>query len=431
MIIDAPRETPLVPSLKATARSRLKPRWSSKRWLFPATLVMVAPLLGFNAWWYWRDNRPIADLKTIGIWLAHEEYTLAEPALREHLRRSPHNGEVRMMLGRLLAACGDYSGCARQLREIAPWWPTKVEALYREGQAYLMVNRARDAEAAWLKAIEDDPLHPGPPDVVHDASLELLKLYSTEERWEELHDVLWNAYERADPRDHLALLSMRILSELERIAPAASIAQLERYVAADPTDWEALRALARAEMALGRKEEATRHFEMYTKALPGNSRGWRDYLTMLHDLGDLDAWTTVLTTLPPAADSEPEVWKFRGLQKEKAGDWTGAAEDYRQALERNPYLTSAHYRLAMVEERLGHRDIAAQHRKRTEVLREAQGNLRIAYADVIAAEAARAEQKPIAPDLPTALRRLAAICETLGWGRVAEGLSKLAETNSR
>jgi tetratricopeptide (TPR) repeat protein len=390
--------------------------------------LIVVALIGFNSWWYWRDNHPVADLKAIASWLAQEQYALAEPALREHIRRSPHNGEVRMMLGRLLAARGDYIGCARQLQEIAPWWPTKVEALYREGQAYLMANRAKDAEAAWLKAIEDDPLHPGPPDVVHDASLELLKLYSTEERWEELHDILWNAYERADPQEHLALLSMRVLSELERIAPAASINQLERYAAADPTDWEALRALARAEFALGRKEEAGRHFEMYSQAQPDNPRGWRDYLTMVHDLGDLDAWVSLLARLPPSADSDPEIWKFRGLQKEKAGNWTGAADDYRQALERNPYLTSAHYRLAMVEERLGHRTIAADHRKQTEALREAQSNLRLAYADVMNAEAAREKQTPVSPDLPTSLRRLATICETLGWARLAEALSKLADS---
>ena len=49
---------------------------------------------------------------------------------------------------------------------------------------------------------------------------------------------------------------MRVRSELERVAPDETIKKLERYVAADPTDWEALRALAKAASALGRPAEA-------------------------------------------------------------------------------------------------------------------------------------------------------------------------------
>ena len=68
--------------------------------------------------------------------------------LREHLRRAPHDGAARMMLARVLAASGDLAGCTRELHQVPAWWPQKAEALYREGQAYLLMNRARDAEAA-------------------------------------------------------------------------------------------------------------------------------------------------------------------------------------------------------------------------------------------------------------------------------------------
>jgi thioredoxin-like negative regulator of GroEL len=386
-------------------------------------------LLTFNVWWYWRDHRPTPDLKTIGNWLTHEQYALAEPALRKHARRSPHNGEVRTMLARLLAARGDYLGCADELRQVATWWPTKTEALYREGQAYLMANRAAAAERAWLKAIEDDPLHPGPPATIHDASLELLKLYSTEERWEELHDVLWGAYERANVTDHLTLLSMRIRSEMERIAPEVSVIQLERYVAADPTDWEARRALARAELATGRKDEAHQHFKECIESRPDDPRGWRDFLTMLYDQGDLESWTALLARVPPSADGDPEIWRFRGLQKEKEVNWAGAADAYRQALKLNPYLPAAHYRLAMVEERLGHRETAAIHRKKTDILREARNDLRTVYTDLINAEDARVKQMPASPDLPTSMRRLATVCEILGWVRLADAWNNLAESS--
>ena len=267
--------------------------------------------------------------------------------------------------------------------------------------------------------------------VVHDASLELLKLYSTEDRWEELRDVLWNAYERAGPLDRITLLSMRIRSELERISPEVAIVDLEKYYAADPDDHEALRALARVEMALGRKEDADRHFRLLLELEPEDPRAWRDYLTMLHDEGEEDAWTNALALVPPEAETEPEIWRFRGLRKERDGDWKGAAEDYRQALERNPFLTSAHYRLAMVEERLGNRETAAEHRKRADTLRDARSELRLAYNDLLDADIARAGQiqkendKP-PPSMPEVMKRLGNVCETLGMFRIAESWRSLA-----
>ena len=76
-------------------------------------ICVALGLAGFNAWWYWRDNRPRPDLATISRLMSHDQYAQAEPALREHLRRSPHDGEARMMLARLHAARGDLLNCAR------------------------------------------------------------------------------------------------------------------------------------------------------------------------------------------------------------------------------------------------------------------------------------------------------------------------------
>jgi tetratricopeptide (TPR) repeat protein len=361
--------------------------------------------------------------------MARDQFAKAEPNLREHLRRSPYNGEARMMLARLMAAQGNLHGCAAELHKVPYWWPTKAEALYREGQANMMVNRAKDAEANWLAVIEDDPLHPKPAGTVHDARLELLKLYSTEERWEELRSVLWGAYETAGTDDRLTLLSMRVRSELERIAPEATVTQLEQYVAADPSDSEALRALARAEFALGRRDSASRHFQACLEARPSDPRVWRDFLTMLHDLGELDTWAALLARVPPSAEGDPEIWRFRGLLKEKSGDWAGAAADYQESLDRNPYVMATHYRLAMVEGRLGRRDAAAEHRKKADELREARTELRTAYVDLNNAEDARVRQTKRNPDLPSSMRHLASVCGTMGWARLADAWDKLADAS--
>ena len=82
--------------------------------------------------------------------------------------------------------------------------------------------------------------------------------------------------------------------------------------------------------------------------------------------------------------------------------------------------------VAIVEERLGHRDVASEHRQKADRLREAQGLLLPAYTDVIDAQEHRT---PDSPDLSTAMRRLASVCETLGWARLAEAWNKLADSS--
>ena len=73
---------------------------------------------------------------------------------------------------------------------------------------------------------------------------------------------------------------------------------MRKYIAADPTDWEARRAWRGPSCMLGRNTEAAREFQACMKGRPDDVRAWRDYLTMLLDQGDLD---TFLDSAGPAA----------------------------------------------------------------------------------------------------------------------------------
>jgi tetratricopeptide (TPR) repeat protein len=393
---------------------------------FTRALVGTCLLVGlsaFNAWWYWRDARALPDANTISDWMRREQYPRAEAALREQLRRSPHDGETRMMLARTLAARGDVLGCARQLHEVPYWWPHKALALYREGQSYIMIDRAKDAEAAWLDLIKDDPLHPVSSDVFHDACQELLKLYAIEDRWEDAYPIMWTAYDRAAPVDRPVLLAMRMRPELERITPKESIALLKRYVSAAADDWEAMRALARAELALGLHAEAALHFQACLKSRPDDVRAWRDYLAMLLEQGDLDAFLALLENAPKSAETESETWMYRGVAREKAGDWQAASEHFLKAIELDPTAPKYYYRLAMAEDRLGLHELAADHRGRTKEMNEARRQLPSAYADY---QSALYRKNSLGHDMATACTQLARICEKLGWARAAQAWDRLA-----
>jgi tetratricopeptide (TPR) repeat protein len=418
--VATPIKRPLETPTKAPARHQ------SRLPVFQLAGVCVAlGLLGFNAWWYWRDSRPLPDLATISRLMSRDQYAEAEPALREYLRRSPNDGEARMMLARLHAARGDVLSCARQLHQVPYWWPQKSEALFREGQSYLMVDRAGDAERTWLEVIKEDPLHPASPDIFHDTCQELLKLYAIQDRWEDAYPVIWTGYDRAPTPEKFDWLIMRMRAELERVAPKESIALLRRYITASPDDWESLRALAHAELALGERALADRHFQAGLQGRPDDFRAWRDYLTVLLEGGELERFLDLLRASPPSADSEAETWFFRGVAGEKAGDWQTAAAHFNKAIELNPYLAKAHYRLGAAEERLGLRDQAIRHRKKSKEINDARGHFLAAYSGYLTSlESGKSD----ASGLATTARRIATICETLGWLRAAAAWNHLANS---
>ncbi len=147
---------------------------------------------------------------------------------------------------------------------------------------------------------------------------------------------------------------------------------------------------------------------------------------MLLDQGNLDSFRAVLAQPPPSADTEPETWLFRGVAREKAGDFAGAADNFRKAVESNPYAPKYYYRLATAEERLGRREQAAAHRKKTKEMNDARAQLPGAYSDFFTAKAG--DQG--APAMAMACRHLGSICETLGWTRAAQGWNRLADTDA-
>jgi tetratricopeptide (TPR) repeat protein len=101
-----------------------------------------------------------------------------------------------------------------------------------------------------------------------------------------------------------------------------------------------------------------------------------------------------------------------------------AAASYRRPIELNPYTSKYYYRLATAEERLGLRDEAVAHRKRTKEINEARAQLTVAYAQYFATM--EGNRTAATPDLATACQHLASICETMGWSRAAQAWKRLA-----
>ena len=79
-------------------------------------------------------------------------------------------------------------------------------------------------------------------------------------------------------------------------------------------------------------------------------------------------------------------------------------------------------RLALIADRLGQRDQAQAHRQRWQAMRAARTELNDAYQKVFDLH----QSEPNSPRYYAAVRRLAQLCQTLGWTRDAEGWARVA-----
>jgi tetratricopeptide (TPR) repeat protein len=292
-----------------------------------------------------------------------------------------------------------------------------------EAGAFKECDRMSDAETAWTAIADEDPLHPVDPKYLTAAVRDLLELYAVEGRWDEMVKLIWSSYDRTDDAsERETLLNMRLRTEVERILPAVAAVKMEKYLLADPKDWEARRGLAKAKLALNLPEESRRLVETCLQERPENPRCWADYLNLLQTTGDLDGLRQAVARLPGAVAEHPAVLTHRARLLERDRRWPEAAELYRRILQVRPFEVETHYRLALVEDRLGRRESAQVHRLRWQAMRTARTELNEAYQKVLDLH----QSDPNSPQYYAAIRRLAQVCQVLGWSRDAEGWARLA-----
>jgi Flp pilus assembly protein TadD len=384
----------------------------------------VAGLIALNGWFLARDLWPLPSLKALEGAISRKEYHEAEQELREHLRRSPHDGEARLLLARSLAARGQMLACARELHRVPLWWPRKREALCYEGKSFLDAHHARSAEAAWLACIADDPLHPTPPEFFKAAVEGLLELYSIEGRWDDARRVIWAAYDQTeDPADRRIILITRLRTEVERIDPGKAAPRLRQFLDADPKDLDVRLALCRAEQALGHEAEATRQMQVCLKEHTDDPRVWREWLALLHGRHDQAGLAAAVAHMPrsQAFGDDGDIQEYRGIVAERAGDLPRALEAYRRAWTRKPYDGEALYRLALLEGRLGQAAEAHKDMERSKALRESRRQFNEALEDYFTA-VTPGKTPRAGVDAASATRRLIEICRTLGMTREAKAI---------
>ncbi len=401
------------------------PAQSGRNWFTLGGTLIGLILMGVGIWRIIDDLRPVPELGAMESLFRRGKLDEVETGLRSILGRSPEYGSARRLLAQLLARRGDKLACARELSKIPRWWPGKRDEAFIEGQSYLDSKHAQEAEQAYLTCVQDDPLHPADPGRVSSAARSLLTLYMTEERLPEAQDILWQAYAQALPEELGAILNMQMRALVERIEPKEVSEVLGGYLAADATNWQARRGLARAEELLGRTTSADALLAQCLKERPDSIDAWRMRLSILVDRNQPETLAEAIRVLPGsiAQAGDGVILEAQGIDRINAGEFKPAQEFLEAALKADPFNPDTLYRLASVEQRLGLAEEAEAHRLESQKIRKARQAIPEALVTFRNRErpgAAKREERI------QAMEELATICETVGWDRLGREWRNLA-----
>jgi Flp pilus assembly protein TadD len=396
-------------------------RWGWLRFLLK---LVCGGLVVFCTWWVVHDLWLLPrDLKEANRLQARGDRDGSIRVLRGYLQRSPDAGEVRMALARKLAQAGDLAGCAAELGKVPTWWPRKREALYLQGQVLNQLDRAQAFEAAWLACVEGPVTQALTDEMLISAGEGLLGLYVLEERPAEAAKVTWSIFRQWPEELRPRALIMRLRTATERIDPKEAVAMLRRYVTADPADWHARRALARASQAVGDIEQADQQIARCIAERPEDPRGWADRLQILDVRQDRAGLLQAVAEIPPRVQEDARIAQYRGMALESTGDLEGAASAYRRSIALDAYREEVHYLLAGVEQRLGRTEQAQRERELHQGIVRARKELPVA---VLSFQDALDRSGMQDPAVRAAAQRVSEICRVLGFERDAAEWQRLA-----
>jgi tetratricopeptide (TPR) repeat protein len=335
---------------------------------------------------------PVALAATIIVWVSTKE----DPA-RLALRAEA------------AAKAGNKSDALKYWRALNRTSHASARSLLEEARASLALNRAAQAERALVRAVEAGPADPAP-------WLLRLGLLHVENRILEAQQVGWEAYSAVSPtakRDILRALTLALLTE----PPDDSARdQLDRWIAADPADMDAVVALLSRIAAQPRAGDPDRgaRIAKLTSLLDGNPKHLpaREALVVaLADAGELGRGRELLDAWP----AEMRDARYYRL----AGRWdldyehqpAQAVRAFRRALMDQPHDWRTHYRLSRALSTLGKVDEARREAETVARLREALEPENLGHR--LVADFDHLED-------PQSRLDLGALCATVGLDRLAE-----------
>jgi tetratricopeptide (TPR) repeat protein len=353
----------------------------AKRWTI-AALAIVLSGVAFAGWYRWDGAGAAMSLERLRLASAANDWSAVRSGGQRYLRRHPEDAEAIVLVARAEAAAQRSDRALKLLATVATNSPWSPEARLREGQAWRQSFRGAAAERSFRQAIDQGLATSAPQRLIDAARLGLVQLYAIEARNDEARPLIWELH-RVSPQP-VAVLELLGRLDVEGAEPHEASQELERFIAADPGDFDACRGLAQHYLVLGRAREARPLAERCLEARCESLAAWETLLSCLNDLGDNDSLAEALDRVPEAASEMAWYWKFRGIVAENMEQWEAAEAAFRQALRHDPFDSRTHYRLGRLLVQLG-KDVAGgdEHMAEARRLTAAHTQLRELYRRVL------------------------------------------------
>ncbi|HLJ11520.1 MAG TPA: tetratricopeptide repeat protein, partial [Planctomycetaceae bacterium] len=313
--------------------------------------------------WYWWVRPSDAELLQSAIRYTDRGQTGAAMArFDELLARNPSQSTALLYRGQLARDAGDLAGAEKFWKRV-PDQPAREggTARFLEGTLFLEADRPRQAEAAFLKAIE---LH---PDYVKPHE-RLLKLYVAQLRAPDIKREL-DAVRRfrtwtLDELLQFAYLTGKVTDTVQ------SIPRVEKFIENDPDDVHSLLALGRYYTWDSRFDDAISVLRRALSCAPRDP-AVRAYLAeALLDQSELAEARKVLGGDTADRDAPQCVWRSHGLYWLAVGETKKAIACLTRAAAMDPNDAPAVYKLALTLKQAGDAAAAEMHFRRATLLQQ-------------------------------------------------------------
>ncbi len=235
----------------------------------------------------------------------------------------------------------DWQAGLEQLRLIPDGSPNLAEARFYEGSALLELDRGAQAERTLHECIvlERDSVP---------ARQKLVELYLWEDRPLEARRLVWEVYNLVRPDNRVAALDQLFRIDFAGLPLELRIARLERFIANNPNDLDAVAALATAysttenPLLIGRSVPMLREvLEQY----PNHPDCWAA-LAQLSFPENAEETMKLLDAWPEEHRDVQHLILLGTVQQEHKADYPKAAETFRQVLQSQPENWKVRYRYA-------------------------------------------------------------------------------------
>jgi tetratricopeptide (TPR) repeat protein len=249
----------------------------------------------------------------------------------------------------------DADAALAALAHVSPDDSEYERAQMTRGRLLMEKFRYRDAAAVFRRCLAANPR-------LEEAHVQLVILTGMKRQADAFERQLWDYFDKTEWR----IAALRMLSRGIPFLPSRTTVDpahdeghlLEQGLAADPADPDIRPALARYYLTRGEVDKALPLLEAWLEMDPDDPLARVEWVACLLEQGRTDEAAPYLDPVPDQLARSARFWGLRGEFLKRRGDYDGAVEAFRRAVDLEPRNPEARFRLGQALRAAGRGDEA-------------------------------------------------------------------------